>query len=51
MKFKLELDEQRINLILKGLGNLQAFESMGLIIEIQDTCTKQAKEKNDESKN
>lgn len=41
MTYKFELTVEKINLILKGLGNLPAIESMNLILELQQEARKQ----------
>lgn len=44
MNFTLNLEEQEVTTVLKGLGKLPAEESFFLIVKIQESAKKQAEE-------
>jgi hypothetical protein len=44
MEFELKFNDKEINIILKGLGELQAKESVDLIIKIKTNCEAKIKE-------
>jgi len=45
MEFEFNLTEQKVNLILEGLGKLPAEKSIHLILELQESAKQQIVEK------